>query len=119
MRRVVKYTVPLIILLMIINCTKEPEQPHESTSFYVKVVALETDCGYPLIDFYETDRDRLSRITGENTSLRYYAYGLREEYKELGKEVEIAIKKISEEEFSLCKAMRPSFPALKVVVAKD
>src|SRR4051794_21220388 len=90
------YTILFIALFIFITikCTKSTAQPDET--FKVRVIALETDCGKPLIDFNERDSNRLSKITNVYSSLRYYAYNLSEEYHVAGREIIIAIKIIGD-----------------------
>ncbi|MGV3763412.1 hypothetical protein [Parapedobacter sp.] len=66
----------------------------EPLTFHAYAVALETDCGKPLVDVDEHDKEHL----------RYYAYGLNQAYHPLGKGIVISIREVNDDDLSLCTA---------------
>lgn len=101
-----------LLFLFLFSCEKTTNNSEQT--FAIKVVAIKTDCGVPLIDFKENDVNRLKEITGVNSGIRYYAYQLAEEYHKTGQEVIVKIEKIQEDELSICTTMNPSYPAILI-----
>lgn len=87
-------------------------------SFTVKVVSSAGDCGVPVFDFSERDKDRLFRITGIRSWLRLNAYLLPKEYHQAGMTLKVAVRKTTDSELTACKAFGPAYPSISIVSAE-
>ena len=106
----------LICAISFFGCDK---QAGPGNSFEVVSAGKGIDCGLVLIDFQQTDIDRLETITGENGELRYFAFGLDPQFEQDGKAFVVTVRKTREDELFACTAQGPQYPWITILTAKE
>ena len=106
----------LILTTLCISCDKNEEI--YTGIFEVTSAGIGIDCGLMLIDFNQSDLDRLEKITNSNGT-RYFAYNLKKNnYNEKGQILIVKVRKALDSELFACTTLGPGYPWVTVLEAK-
>ncbi len=107
----------LVLAILFISCDKNEEEAIANL-FEVTTVGIDIDCKLILIDFRESELDRLEKITNLKT-LKYQAFNLdKNKYNEDGQMLTITVRKTADSELFPCTTLGPSYPWVTVLEAK-
>ncbi len=117
MKKIVLF-VPLLILLS--SCIKCREW-EDKKWFNAKVIEIKNlDCGYPLIQFTESEHEQVKQVLGPSTYPGAYVMkGLDASLNILNYELLIQIRKPREGEGWFCTALGPSYGSGIIIKAKS
>lgn len=83
--------------------------------FEVTTAGVGIDCKLILIDFKESDLERIEKITGQN-GLRYHAYNLdKDSFSTGGQILIVKVRQTSNSELFPCTTLGPGYPWVTVM----
>ena len=110
------YNYLAIVFLTLIDCSCEQrEEEFIIDSFEVSVQGVGLDCGLLLIDFKESDLQRIKMITNSDWG-RFYAFNLdRNKFGSEGTSLWVRVRKTLDSELSVCTTLGPSYPWVTIL----
>jgi len=113
-----KRAVTLFISLIVLAISCDDYEIANSDTFEVTVAGIGIDCNLVLIDFNESDVDRIKNITGFDWS-RYHAYNLdKEKFNEVGQKLTVIVRATKADELSACTTLGPGYPWVTITKAE-
>lgn len=107
----------LILTVLFISCDKNENEVAMDT-FDVTAAGIGVDCKLVLIDFNESDQDRIKKITNAN-GLRYQAYNLnKNKFSNGGLNLRVKVRKTFDSELFACTTLGPGYPWVTVLKAE-
>ncbi len=107
----------LILTVLFISCDKT-ESEIATDTFDVTTTGIDIDCKLILIDFKESDQDRIKKITNAN-GLRYQAYNLdKNKFSSEGLILTVKVRETFDSELFACTTLGPGYPWLTVLRAE-
>lgn len=112
-----KILLVLILTVVIISCDKSEDEIVTDT-FEVTTTGIGIDCKLILIDFNESDQDRIKKITNAN-GLRYQAYDLdKNNFSDEGLILKVKVRKTFDSELFACTTLGIGYPWVTVLEAE-
>ncbi len=107
----------LILTVLCMSCDKD-EELFVTDNFEVSTAGIGMDCPLILIDFKESDLDRIEKITGSKWQ-RYHAFNLdKNRFSEEGQILTVKVRRVFDSELFACTALGPANPWVTVLDAK-
>jgi hypothetical protein len=107
----------LIFTVLCISCDKNEEEIATDT-FEVTTAGIGIDCKLILIDFKESDLDRIEKLTNSNW-LRYQAFNLdKNNFSVEGQILNVKVRKTFDSELFACTTLGPGYPWVTVLEAE-
>jgi len=105
-----------ILILFLISCV-HTEETLPSDVFEVTTRGISIDCRLVIIEFQESDRKRIERLT-EHTGLHYEALNLdRITFEAENQKLNVRVRKILDSENMACTTLGVRFPMITVLSA--
>ncbi len=109
-----KRLVLLILTALCVSCDKDEEIIHTDI-FEVTTAGMGIDCKLVLIDFNESDLERIEKLTGSSW-LRYHAYNLdKSEFGQEGLTLKVKVRKTFDAELYACTTLGRGYPWVTVL----
>jgi hypothetical protein len=109
-----KPVIMLFITLIVLAISCDDHEMTNTNRFEVTVAGIGMDCGLVLIDFNESDLERIKNITGFNWS-RYHAYNLdKNKFNGVGQKLLVTVSKTKDDELFPCTSMGPAYPWITI-----
>lgn len=103
--------------VLIFSCDRNEDEITTDT-FDVTTAGIGIDCKLILIDFKESDQERIKKITNAN-GLRYQAYNLdKNNFSNEGLILKVKVRKTFDSELFACTTLGPGYPWVTVLNAE-
>ena len=108
----------LLVLTTICIACDTNEEDITSDTYEVTIAGTSTDCKLILIDFKESDLQRIEKITNSN-GLRYEAYNLdKQNFSTKGQVLTVRLRKTLDSEIFACTTLGIGYPWVTILEAE-